>query len=117
MQALASLPIRLLRRDRGAADLVASTPAGRAARTNGPGCAAVERATATWSSIQPKPGPLPTHDRRLASVLPIEQPTRWAAVPYLHPYRHSPLVMLVWGVAGEALREIITGFLDEVRFE
>ena len=25
------------------------------------------------------------------------------------------LVMLVWGVASEALREIITGFLDEVR--
>jgi hypothetical protein len=38
-------------------------------------------------------------------------------VPYLHPHRHSPLVMLVWGVASEALREIITGFLDEVRFE
>ena len=31
-------------------------------------------------------------------------------------YRHSPRVMLVWGVASEALREIITGFLDEVRF-
>ena len=28
-----------------------------------------------------------------------------------------PLVMLVWGVASEALREIITGFLDEVRLE
>jgi hypothetical protein len=27
------------------------------------------------------------------------------------------LVMLVWGVASEALREIITGFLDQVRFE
>jgi hypothetical protein len=27
------------------------------------------------------------------------------------------LVMLVWGVASEALRDIITGFLDEVRFE
>jgi hypothetical protein len=26
-------------------------------------------------------------------------------------------VMLVWAVASEALREIITGFLDEVRFE
>ena len=24
------------------------------------------------------------------------------------------LVMLVWGLAGEVLREIITGFLDEV---
>jgi hypothetical protein len=27
------------------------------------------------------------------------------------------LVILVWGVASEALREIIAGFLDEVRFE
>lgn len=27
------------------------------------------------------------------------------------------LVMLVWGVASEALREIITGFLDQVRFD
>jgi hypothetical protein len=27
------------------------------------------------------------------------------------------LVMLVWGVASEALREIITGFLEGVRFE
>jgi hypothetical protein len=27
------------------------------------------------------------------------------------------LVMLVWGVASEALREIITRFLNEVRFE
>jgi hypothetical protein len=27
------------------------------------------------------------------------------------------LVMLVWGVASEALREIISGFLDEVRFD
>ena len=27
------------------------------------------------------------------------------------------LVMLVWGVASEALRDIITGFLDQVRFE
>ena len=26
------------------------------------------------------------------------------------------LVMLVWGVASAALRDIITGFLDEVRF-
>jgi hypothetical protein len=25
-------------------------------------------------------------------------------------------VMLVWGVASEALRDIITGFLDEMRF-
>ena len=27
------------------------------------------------------------------------------------------LVMLVWGVASEALRDIITGFLNEIRFE
>ena len=27
------------------------------------------------------------------------------------------LVMLVWGVASEALRDIITRFLDEVRFD
>jgi len=25
--------------------------------------------------------------------------------------------MLVWGVASDALREIITGFLNEVRFD
>jgi hypothetical protein len=27
------------------------------------------------------------------------------------------LVMLLWGVASEALREIVTRFLNEVRFE
>jgi hypothetical protein len=27
------------------------------------------------------------------------------------------LVMLVWGVASEALRDIITGFLSQVRFD
>jgi hypothetical protein len=27
------------------------------------------------------------------------------------------LVMLIWGVASEALRDIITGFLDELRFD
>ena len=27
------------------------------------------------------------------------------------------LVMLVWGVASEALRDIIAGFLDQVRFD
>ena len=27
------------------------------------------------------------------------------------------LVMLIWVVASEALRDIITGFLDEVRFD
>jgi hypothetical protein len=26
------------------------------------------------------------------------------------------LVMLIWGVASEALRDIISGFLDDVRF-
>jgi hypothetical protein len=36
--------------------------------------------------------------------------------------KHPPilvitLVMLVWGVASDALREIITGFLNEVRFD
>jgi hypothetical protein len=29
----------------------------------------------------------------------------------------SPLVMLVWGVASEALRDIITSFLNQVRFD
>jgi hypothetical protein len=29
----------------------------------------------------------------------------------------TPLVMLLWGVASEALRDIVTRFLDEVRFE
>ena len=29
----------------------------------------------------------------------------------------TPLVILVWGVASEALRDIITGFLNEIRFE
>ena len=27
------------------------------------------------------------------------------------------LVMLIWGVASQALRDIITGFLDQVRFD
>jgi hypothetical protein len=27
------------------------------------------------------------------------------------------LVMLIWGVASDALRDIITGFLNEVRFD
>jgi hypothetical protein len=30
---------------------------------------------------------------------------------------NSPLVMLIWGVASDALRDIITGFLDQVRFD
>jgi len=38
-------------------------------------------------------------------------------VPHLHPLPAFTLAMLAWGVAGQALREIITGFLDEVRFE
>jgi hypothetical protein len=38
----------------------------------------------------PLADPLPTHDRLLASVLAIEQPTRWAAVRYLPLYWHSP---------------------------
>jgi hypothetical protein len=37
-----------------------------------------------------------------------------AANPHLS--WRSPLVMLGCGVAGEALGEIISGFLDEVRF-
>jgi hypothetical protein len=35
-------------------------------------------------------------------------------VPHLSPLRAFTLVMLV---ASDALREIITGFLDEVRFD
>ena len=41
-------------------------------------------------------------------------------MPHLHPlpaFTMVMLVMLVWGVASEALREIIIGFLDQVRFE
>ena len=36
---------------------------------------------------------------------------------YLPQILAFTLVMLVWGVASDALRDIITGFLDEVRFE
>jgi hypothetical protein len=36
---------------------------------------------------------------------------------YLHLFLTFTLVMLIWGVASEALRDIITGFLDGVRFE
>ena len=32
-------------------------------------------------------------------------------------YRGHRPVMLIWGVASEALRDIITGFLNEVRFD
>jgi hypothetical protein len=38
-------------------------------------------------------------------------------VPYLPLLRVFTLVMLIWGVASEALRDIITGFLDELRFD
>jgi len=38
-------------------------------------------------------------------------------VPYVHLLPAFTLAMLAWGVAGQALREIITGFLDEVRVE
>jgi hypothetical protein len=38
-------------------------------------------------------------------------------VRYLTPLLAFALVMLVWGVASEALRDIITGFLDQVRFD
>jgi hypothetical protein len=49
---------------------------------------------------------------------PAELSDRTAQVPQEFPlYLAITLVMLVWGVASEALREIITGFLDEVRFE
>ena len=33
------------------------------------------------------------------------------------PIQAFMLVMVVWGVASDALREIITGFLDVVRFD
>ena len=33
------------------------------------------------------------------------------------PFLAITLVMLIWGVASDALREIITGFLNEVRFD
>jgi hypothetical protein len=36
---------------------------------------------------------------------------------YLPLFLAITLVMLVWGVASEALRDIITGFLNEIRFE
>jgi hypothetical protein len=36
---------------------------------------------------------------------------------YLPLFLAITLVMLIWGVASEALRDIITGFLNEIRFE
>jgi hypothetical protein len=36
---------------------------------------------------------------------------------YLPLFLAITLVMLVWGVASDALREIITRFLNEVRFD
>jgi hypothetical protein len=49
---------------------------------------------------------------------PTDFRSRQASAPAKHtPILSFTLVMLVRGVASEALREIITGFLDEVRFE
>jgi hypothetical protein len=39
---------------------------------------------------------------------------RWG---HISPFLVITLVMLVWGVASEALRDIITRFLNEVRFD
>jgi hypothetical protein len=36
---------------------------------------------------------------------------------YLPLFLLITLVMLVWGVASEALRDIVTRFLNEVRFD
>ncbi len=58
-----------------------------------------------------RPRALATRDRRMPDC---RQDARAAATP-AYPGNHP--VMLVWGVASEALREIITGFLDEVRFD
>jgi hypothetical protein len=44
-----------------------------------------------------------------------DRTARWQSITHLS--WQSPLVMLIWGVASDALREIITGFLDEVRFD
>jgi hypothetical protein len=38
-------------------------------------------------------------------------------VQYLPLLLALALVMLVWGVASEALRDIVTGFLNQVRFD
>jgi hypothetical protein len=35
----------------------------------------------------------------------------------LPPFLAITLVMLIWSVASEALRDIITGFPDQVRFD
>jgi hypothetical protein len=39
---------------------------------------------------------------------------RWG---HISPFLVITLVMLVWGVASQALRDIITRFLNEVRFD
>jgi hypothetical protein len=52
-------------------------------------------------------------DYRLAQLL--GRTARWQRIT--PPILAFTLVMLIWGVASEALREIITGFLNEVRFE
>ena len=52
----------------------------------------------------------------LASYRSSSRPGR-VAMQGLHRFLAFAPLMLVWGVASEALREIISGFLDEVRFE
>lgn len=68
----------------------------------------------TASEIDPES--LPTHDRRLTSVLPTKQSTRQAAVQYF-PSKLASRWCWSGGVASEALRDIITGFLNQVRFD
>jgi hypothetical protein len=56
-------------------------------------------------------------DGCVTAVRPIPQEGQPVAAAKHPPILAITLVMLVWGVASEALREIITGFLDEVRFD
>jgi hypothetical protein len=46
---------------------------------------------------------------------PIGRPAWWLTISPL--FLVITLVMLVWGVTSEALRDIITRFLNEVRFD
>ena len=46
---------------------------------------------------------------------PARRSAWWSTIS--HSSEQPPLVVLVWGVASEALRDIITGFLNEIRFE
>jgi len=59
------------------------------------------------------------HDRRLPDYQLARSRTWVSLVVNNLPLflATTPLVMLVWGVASEALRDIITGFLNEIRFE